>query len=114
MNSRRRVIRRAEHGGSLRGTRRLKAESRRLNASEIYDLVVVCREVYRVVNPLDDVATVAGDERCDVDVALLQSLFGVERGGGALQLAEHRAVALHLRAVKARAQAFELVLDLFA
>ena len=47
-------------------------------------------------------------------MALLQGLLGVEEVGGALQLAQGRAVARELRAVEARAQAFELVFDLAA
>src|SRR5687768_12809660 len=77
------------------------------------DYLVLDRpDVNRVVEPLDGVAAVAGDERSDVEVALLKRLLRVERGGGALELAKDRAVARHLRAVKARAEPFELVLDL--
>src|SRR5437763_14536310 len=73
--------------------------------------MVVRREVNRIVNPLDEVETVAREQARDVEVSLLQSLFGVERGGGALQLAKHGSVARDLRAVKTRAQSFELVKD---
>ncbi len=74
--------------------------------------MVVRREVYGVVDPPDDVAAVAREQARDVDMTLLKSLVRVESDEGALQLAVRGAVAAHLRAVKARAEAFELVVDL--
>src|SRR4051812_3432882 len=83
-------------------------------ASEINNKVIVRREVYRVVNPLDGVEAVAREQGGDVDVSLLQGTLGVEGRRGAFELAKRGAVALNPRAMEARAKAVELVSNLFA
>ena len=71
-------------------------------------------QVDRVVDPLDHVRAVAGQQRGDVDVSLLQIFVGVKLVGGALQLAVGGLVARYLRANKSCAQPVELILNFLA
>src|SRR5690348_6479942 len=75
--------------------------------------MVVASEIYRIEDPLDHVSAVAGQQRSDVDVTFLQVFVWVELIERALQLPVRGFVARHLRADKARAQAVELILNLF-
>src|SRR5258706_4654120 len=52
-----------------------------------------------------------GQQRRDVDVALLQNLSWIQKIKRAFNLAMHRLIAAHLRAIKAGAQAVDLIID---
>src|ERR1700687_434638 len=69
-------------------------------------------KIYCVEDPVDNVAPVAGEQRRDIDVTLLQSLFGIELIERAPELPVGRIVTRHLRAMKASAQTFKLLVDL--
>src|SRR5450755_1329266 len=71
-------------------------------------------QIDRIEDPVDHVATVAREQRRDVEVALLQGLFRIELIERSLKLTMGGFVARHLRAMKTRAQTFELMIDLAA
>jgi hypothetical protein len=74
--------------------------------------MLIRSNIDRVIDPLDDVAAVAGEQRSDVDVPFLQALVGIKLIKRALQLPVRGFVPRHLCAVKASAQTFELIVDL--
>src|SRR5216684_2925378 len=82
-----------------------------LASLKISNLMLIRSNVDRVVDPLDHVAAVAGEQRSDVDVALLQLFVWIKLIEGALQLPMRSFIARHLGPVKARAQPFELIVD---
>src|ERR1051325_6916075 len=82
-----------------------------LSLLQVNGLVLVRTDIDRVIDPVDDVTAVAGQQRGDVDVPLLQLFVWIELIESAEQLAVGRLVSRHLRAVKARTQSFELIVD---
>src|SRR5678816_2363311 len=74
--------------------------------------MLVRADIDCVVDPIDNVATVARQQRSDVDVSLLQFLIGIELIKRSLQLPLSGFVPGHLRPVKSSAQPFKLVVDL--
>ena len=71
-------------------------------------------EIDGVEDPLDHVCAVAGEERRDVDVALLQIFVRIKLVEGALQLPVHGLVTRHLRAHETLFQPVQLIVDLLA
>ena len=69
-------------------------------------------KIDRVIDPIDHVATVACEQRRDVDVAFLQSFVRVELVERSLQLPLRRFVSGHLGAMKTGAQPLHLIIDL--
>ena len=63
--------------------------------------MLVGSDVYCVVNPVDNVAAVARQQRSNVDVPLLQFLMRIQLIKCSLQLSLGRFVPRHLRAMKA-------------
>src|SRR5215813_2117681 len=73
---------------------------------------MLCRlEINGVIDPLNHIRTVAGQQRCDVDMPLLQLLVRIELIECALELSLGSFVPSHLRSVKARAQTFKLIVN---
>jgi len=68
-------------------------------------------QVDGVVDPLNNIRAVAGQQRGDVDMAFLQILVWIELIERALQLAVRGFIAGHLRANETRAESIELILD---
>ena len=81
---------------------------------EVNDLVLIRTEINRVEDPLDHIRAVAGQQRGDVDVALLQLLVRIELVDRALQLPVRRFITRHLRTHETRFQSIELIVDLLS
>ncbi len=99
---------------ALSQTLKTKVQSTKFKVpgSEIDYLMLIRSYIDRMVDPVRHVAAVAGEQRSDVDVALLQFFVRVELIEGALQLAVRGFVARHLGAVKTRAQSLKLIINL--
>jgi hypothetical protein len=80
-------------------------------ALKINNLVIVRFQLNRVIDPIDHIAAVPGQQRGDIDVAFLQCLFRIQEIKSAFYLTMNCLVAAYLGAIKPHAQAIDLLID---
>lgn len=73
--------------------------------------MLIRSDIDRVVDPVNDIPAVTGQQRGNVDVALLEILIRIKLFKSAEQLALGGLIARHLSAMKARAQSLKLMID---
>src|ERR1700751_2289695 len=89
-----------------------KEQSTKNGFLQVHNLMIIRSQIYSIVNPIDRITAMPGQQRCNVDVALLQGLSGIKKIERSLNLPVYGFIPAYLGAVKTRAQTVDLIIDL--